>query len=57
MGLAPVEDGWKTFRCRPVRNFGNFCCTVPTPDGPIEASWKDGILTLNHPDSLTCLRD
>ena len=55
MGLAPVEDGWKTFRCRPVAGFGDFCCTVPTPAGTIEASWKDGVLTLKHPDSLTCL--
>lgn len=55
MGLAPVEDGWKTFRCRPAAAFGDFCCTVPTPAGTIEASWKDGVLTLKHPDSLTCL--
>ena len=55
MGLVPEEDGWKTFHCRPVRNFGNFCCTVPTPEGPIEASWKDGVLMLTHPDSLICL--
>ncbi len=57
MGLVPVEDGWKTFHCRPVRNFGNFCCTVPTPEGPIEASWKDGVLTLKHPESLVCLEE
>ena len=52
LGLRPLEDGWKTFTCRPSPDAGNLRGAVPTPHGLIEAEWVNGTLSLRYPQGI-----
>lgn len=52
LGLRPLEDGWKTFTCRPSPDAGNLRGAVPTPHGLIEAEWVNGTLSLHYPQGI-----